>query len=116
MGYNELVYDANLGAWICYDIYKVEKVRTTFLGQALKRGFFPYSFNFISGKRGDKAQCSYCGRFFFMYDLTRDHVVPKSRGGVITTTSCYECNTKKKDMMPIEFAIWASETGFALRE
>ena len=112
---NELIYDANLGMWLWYDIYKIEKPRISFVSQALKRGFFPYSFNFVFGKRGDTAMCSYCGRFILMHDLTRDHSYPKSLGGIITTTACYECNTKKKNMKPIEWAVWASETGFALR-
>jgi hypothetical protein len=116
MEYNELIFDANIGAWIYIDIYKPIKKIIGFVNQALKRGFFPYSFNFVFGKRGETAQCSYCGRFFLMREMTRDHIWPKSLGGIITTTACYECNTKKKDKKPIEFAIWASETGFALRD
>jgi 5-methylcytosine-specific restriction endonuclease McrA len=113
---NELIFDAILGAWIWIDIYKTEKRKNSFVNQALKRGFFPYSFNFVFGKRGETAQCSFCGKFLLMREMTRDHVYPKSLGGIITTTACYECNTQKKDVKPIEFAIWASETGFALRD
>jgi hypothetical protein len=116
MEYNELLFDANIGAWIWVDIYRVEKRRTSFVNQALKRGFFPYSFNFVFGRRGDSAQCSYCGKFLLMRDMTRDHVWPKSLGGIITTTSCRDCNETKRDAKPIQWAIWSSETGFALRD
>ena len=114
MEYNELIYDANLGAWIWYDIYEPAPKRL-YSDQILKRGFFPYNFNFVFGKRGETAQCSYCGKFLLMRQMTRDHVWPKSLGGIITTTACYECNFKKKNVKPIDFAVWASQTGFALR-
>lgn len=46
-----------------------------------------------------------------MRDSTRDHVYPKSLGGIITTTACYTCNTKKKNMLPVDWAIAASLSG-----
>ena len=115
MEYLELVYDANLGAWIYVDIYKTEK-SVNFVHQALRRGYFPYSFNFVFGKRGETCQCSFCGKFILMRESTRDHVWPKSLGGIITTTACEECNTKKADTKPIEFAIWWSQIGKAFGE
>jgi 5-methylcytosine-specific restriction endonuclease McrA len=45
-----------------------------------------------------------------MKEMTRDHIWPKSLGGDITTTACLECNTIKRDMKPIDFAIWFSNT------
>ena len=51
--------------------------------------------------------CYYCGRHFKPKDLTMDHVVPLARGGRSTkdniVTSCKECNTKKKTLLPIEW-------------
>jgi len=51
--------------------------------------------------------CYYCGRFFESKDLTMDHIVPLARGGRSTkdniVTCCKECNTKKKNLLPIEW-------------
>jgi 5-methylcytosine-specific restriction protein A len=51
--------------------------------------------------------CYYCGRLFEPKDLTMDHVVPLVRGGRSTkdniVTSCKECNTKKKTLLPMEW-------------
>ena len=51
--------------------------------------------------------CYYCGRLFEPKDLTMDHVVPLARGGRSTkdniVTSCKECNTKKKTLLPMEW-------------
>lgn len=47
--------------------------------------------------------CQYCGS---PYDLTLDHVMPKSRGGRSTwdnlATACKGCNSKKGDLTPEE--------------
>lgn len=48
----------------------------------------------------DRMICAYCGdRFFNFKDLSRDHIVPRSRGGANTyqnlVTSCRRCNAKK---------------------
>jgi len=102
----ELIYDVQLGAWISIDLAAqgLQKKISEFV--AKRRGYFPYSYNFVLGRRGDTAQCSYCGKFILMKEMTRDHVWPKSLGGEITTTACYDCNTKKKDMKPIEWGLW----------
>jgi len=51
--------------------------------------------------------CYYCGRVFEPKDLTMDHIVPLARGGRSTkenlATSCKECNTRKKTLLPIEW-------------
>ena len=51
--------------------------------------------------------CYYCGRLFEPKNLTMDHVVPLARGGRSTkdniVTSCKECNTKKKTLLPMEW-------------
>lgn len=38
---------------------------------------------------------------------------PKSKGGLIKTPSCGECNIFKEDMLPIHFAIAFSKEGRA---
>lgn len=49
----------------------------------------------------DRFQCQYCGAD---HDLTFDHVVPRSRGGLTTwqnvTTACAPCNLRKGGKMP----------------
>ncbi|WP_299458911.1 HNH endonuclease [uncultured Microscilla sp.] len=51
----------------------------------------------------DGNACQYCGS---PYDLTLDHVIPKSRGGRSTwdnlATACKSCNSKKGDLTPEE--------------
>ena len=48
----------------------------------------------------DRHVCAYCGEYFANYHtLSRDHIVPKSRGGENTwmnvVTACKDCNSKK---------------------
>lgn len=51
--------------------------------------------------RRDLNICAYCGDEFRTADLTRDHVVPTSKGGedkwTNVVTSCEKCNRKKDD-------------------
>lgn len=52
----------------------------------------------------DNFKCQYCLQTFSPGDLTLDHVVPKSRGGVLawtnTVCACGKCNCKKGQTMP----------------
>ena len=54
----------------------------------------------------DRHVCLYCGRMFAARLLTRDHVVPKSRGGTDewdnVVAACKRCNHHKGDRMPHE--------------
>ena len=47
----------------------------------------------------DKNTCQYCGKSFSFKDLTLDHVIPKSKGGLKTweniVASCKKCNSLK---------------------
>jgi len=58
----------------------------------------------------DKHSCQYCGS---RYQLTIDHIIPKSRGGSDTwdnlITSCHPCNNKKSNKTP-------EEAGFTLKK
>lgn len=53
--------------------------------------------------RRDRHICAYCGRLFSDLHLTRDHVIPTSRGGpdkwTNVVTACENCNHKKDDML-----------------
>lgn len=52
----------------------------------------------------DKHVCGYCGNEFKTSILTRDHIVPKSKGGpdewTNVITSCKDCNHSKADRTP----------------
>ncbi len=56
--------------------------------------------------RRDRYLCAYCGRVFPEMRLTRDHVVPTSRGGRDVWTNavacCADCNNRKDDRLPEE--------------
>lgn len=84
------------------DIYHVYRI-------AKHSGNFPLTFNFVHLRDGRHIQCSFCGRFIYYRDITRDHVYPKSKGGTIKAPACEKCNTRKKDMKPIEWAIYAAK-------
>jgi hypothetical protein len=49
----------------------------------------------------DRNMCLYCGDYLYSCELTRDHVVPVSKGGSDTwgnvVTACRECNQRKAD-------------------
>lgn len=52
----------------------------------------------------DRYLCAYCGGMFAGSKLTRDHIIPFSRGGRDTwmnvVTACRSCNEKKSDRTP----------------
>ncbi|MEO5336689.1 MAG: HNH endonuclease [Magnetospirillum sp. WYHS-4] len=54
----------------------------------------------------DRFACQYCGRPFASEDLTFDHVVPRSRGGLTTwnnvVAACAPCNSRKGSRLPRE--------------
>ena len=49
----------------------------------------------------DRFQCQYCGS---RHDLTFDHVIPRSKGGMTTwenvVAACSPCNLRKADRLP----------------
>lgn len=56
--------------------------------------------------RGSGEYCTYCKRELVPYTAThptRDHVMPKSRGGKNTVWCCAQCNHLKGDMLPQEW-------------
>ncbi len=56
--------------------------------------------------RRDQNLCLYCGSSFSDYELTRDHVIARSRGGRDTWTNvaaaCRRCNQRKGQRTPEE--------------
>ncbi len=56
--------------------------------------------------RRDNYLCLYCGQRFSPSQLTRDHIVPRSRGGkdvwTNSATACSRCNCHKADRTPEE--------------
>ena len=55
---------------------------------------------------GADQPCAYCERKMLPWTVThptKDHTVPKSRGGLETVWACYQCNQLKADMMPAEW-------------
>lgn len=55
----------------------------------------------------DRYTCAYCGNCFAHKDLSRDHILPQSRGGKDTwmncVTACRNCNQEKDDMLVEQF-------------
>lgn len=51
--------------------------------------------------RRDQHVCAYCGNEFSKHELTRDHVIPSSKGGKNSWTNvvsaCKRCNKRKDD-------------------
>ncbi len=56
--------------------------------------------------RRDQHICAYCGNEFYQDKLTRDHIIPSSRGGKNAwenvVTACGGCNKRKDDRTPEE--------------
>jgi 5-methylcytosine-specific restriction endonuclease McrA len=54
----------------------------------------------------DHYRCQYCGRRGTAFDLTLDHILPRSRGGRTVAenlvAACQICNNRKGDRMPEE--------------
>lgn len=63
----------------------------------------------------DRFRCQYCGVRFDSSDLTFDHVIPRSAGGVTVwsniLTCCVECNKRKRNQP----ANWSGKKGHGLR-
>ena len=61
----------------------------------------------VGNLKGQSTCCAYCGKTSKF--LTRDHVIPKSRGGAKEASNivlaCRECNQVKADRTPAEWAL-----------
>lgn len=54
-----------------------------------------------------KGRCYYCGSRFSIRKMTKDHLVPKGKGGSDSLSNyvlaCYPCNHEKGDMLYNEY-------------
>ncbi len=61
----------------------------------------------------DRFICQYCGR---PEDLTFDHVIPRSKGGLTTwenvVAACSCCNLRKSDRLPDEARMWPAKAPY----
>ena len=59
--------------------------------------------------------CYYCGKKVAFKKITMDHVIPLGRGGRSTkdnlVPACKDCNTKKKNMLSIEWEEYLNNIG-----
>lgn len=70
-------------------------------GFEVKRRDVPLTNRTLFGR--DRSICAYCGKTFKHHNLSRDHIVPKSRGGLDVwtnvVTACKDCNCDKDDQL-----------------
>lgn len=66
----------------------------------------PEHFTRLGVLRRDDYTCGYCGERGNANDMTHDHIVPRSRGGLDewmnAITACRPCNARKADQTPEE--------------
>lgn len=57
----------------------------------------------------DNFNCQYCGNILNSKQITLDHIIPKSRGGISSfencVAACYDCNFKKGSALPEEMGM-----------
>lgn len=74
----------------------------------------PYSHRGLFAR--DQYRCLYCGEHFSPIHLTRDHIIPKSRGGSDSwsnsATACHQCNHDKGSRTPEEWGHLLLEVPF----
>lgn len=72
-------------------------------GRVASAAFTPALSNALLFAR-DRQLCLYCGNEFPIRDLSRDHVIPSSRGGkdiwTNCVTACRRCNNRKGNLSP----------------
>lgn len=78
---------------LTYSSVRVARLRHDYVPNLSNRELF----------RRDRHVCLYCGSKFTEKDLTRDHVIPQSRGGKDSwsnvVTACRRCNNHKADRL-----------------
>ena len=66
----------------------------------------PVRFNRRNIFARDRNRCQYCGRKFALSELSLDHVLPRSRGGLASWENvvccCVQCNVRKGGRQPHE--------------
>lgn len=86
-----------------YDLQAPRVIRLTGSDRGPRQGL---RFNRRNVFARDGNQCQYCGRHFPMSELSLDHVVPRSRGGITSweniVCACVACNVRKGGRTPHE--------------
>ena len=76
------------------------------LRKAFRRYAKPVKFSRVNIYARDNYRCQYCGKRASIGELTYDHVMPRSRGGMTEWTNivtcCYLCNRQKGGRTPRE--------------
>lgn len=57
-----------------------------------------------------KSTCCYCEDLLTRHTYTRDHIVPKSKGGSFTMACCVGCNSEKGSMRLKEYIICLNQS------
>ena len=74
--------------------------------RAFRRHARPVKFSRVNIYARDNYRCQYCGKKASISELTYDHVVPRSQGGMTEWTNivtcCYLCNRRKGGRTPAE--------------
>ena len=103
--------------WLDYSLHNAEtyyKVHSPTTAVAIPEIIVSVTFNRLPGRcvkysrqnvfSRDKFRCGYCGRGFKAKELTIDHIIPRSQGGLTTwdnvVACCFDCNQKKADRTP----------------
>ncbi|HPH65607.1 MAG TPA: HNH endonuclease [Kofleriaceae bacterium] len=80
--------------------------------RAFRRHKKPVKFSRVNIAARDRYRCQYCDRKCALSEITYDHVLPRSRGGVTSweniVSACVACNSRKANRTP-------TEAGMALR-
>lgn len=88
-------------------VHSIIAIKHSKRGQHPKRHVPPLSNHELF--RRDGYLCLYCGGHFPEHQLTRDHVVPLSRGGIDrwsnVVSACRQCNTRKGGRTPEQAAM-----------
>ena len=102
-----------------------EVIRLRFFGRTVTKNV---RFNRRNIFVRDRNTCQYCAKRFDPSELTLDHVVPRSRGGISSwenvVLACVECNDRKANRLPAEAGMkltrqpkrpeWATHVGVRL--
>ncbi len=100
--------NARTGLQSCIEVSTILLTRTKVQPHLWAKAYEPPLTNRALFAR-DGYFCLYCGDSFTTRNLTRDHVIPKSRGGKDVwpnvVTSCRSCNHRKGARTPTEWGV-----------
>lgn len=94
------------GDWVKAVSFEIEVPRIIRLRRYDRMPMNAVKFNRRNVFLRDSFQCQYCAQRFSTSQLSLDHVVPRSRGGVESweniVCACLKCNVRKGDRTPVE--------------